>query len=101
MYTELKPIDRLRELVPRGTRVFTILRRAARSGMSREIGLVVMSNGRPLHPNWLACQVLGLRQGDRDGIVVRGCGMDMGFAVVTDLAQALYADPCALSHEWL
>jgi hypothetical protein len=32
---------------------------------------------------------------------VKGCGMDMGFALVRRLAQVLYDETQALRHEWI
>jgi hypothetical protein len=39
-----------------------------------------------------AATALGMRRGKRDGIVIGGCGMDMGFALVNSLSYALYGD---------
>lgn len=93
----------LREWIPTGSRVFTVLRSVSRSGMRREIGLIVWPTGsdRPIHPNFHAARVLKLRVGSRDGIVVHGCGMDMGFDLVYHLGCALYDEPYSLHHEWL
>jgi hypothetical protein len=46
-------LDQLRQWLPRGTRVFTILRSVSRSGMRREVSVVVWQPGedRPIHPN--------------------------------------------------
>jgi hypothetical protein len=39
-----------------------------------------------------AATALGMRRGKRDGIVIGGCGMDMGFALVNSLSYALYGE---------
>ena len=36
-----------------------------------------------------------------DSIVVRGCGMDMGFKVVDDLSHKLFGEGYKLKHHWL
>ena len=111
-------LDRLREWLKPGDTVYTILRNVSRSGMQREIGLVIFKDGDDLHPNYAASKVLGYRQGKHDGLIVGGCGMDMGFHVVHQLGMALWPagtpephsirngqpDSCggyALKHRWL
>lgn len=93
----------LREWIPTGSRVFTVLRSVSRSGLRREIGLIVWPAGsdRPIHPNFHVARVLQLRMGKRNGVIVNGCGMDMGFDVVDRLACVLHDDPNSLTHEWL
>lgn len=73
-------------LKPRDT-VYCILRHVSRSGMQREISLFTegMRN-----IDWYAARVLDMRRGKRDGLVVGGCGMDMGFHLVYNLSRALF-----------
>ena len=85
LLTQLKP----------GDTVYTILRHVSRSGMQREIGVVVMREGQPLHPNYAVAALLGLsvnKQGD--GVVIGGAGMDMGFEVVYLLSRSLFNGYC-------
>jgi hypothetical protein len=93
----------LREHVPSGTRVYTILRHVSRSGMQREIGLVVFrpEDAYARHPNFHAARVLGERLGKASGVIVHGCGMDMGFDLVYRLGRSVHGDPRSLTHEWL
>lgn len=89
--------ERLLALLKPGDEVLCILRHAARSGMSREIDLQ-FHDGETYH--WLSRSVavlLGRTLGKFEGIRIGGCGMDMGFALVYDLASALWPDgfPCA------
>jgi hypothetical protein len=97
-----KAIEQLREWLKPGDTVYTILESVSRSGMSREIRVVVPrtdETGRVffLHPNWSVSRAIGVRQGKRDGLVVGGCGMDAGFEVVYHLGRVLWPDgvPCA------
>lgn len=92
-------LAQLREWIKPGDTVYTILRHVSSSGMSREIGIVVFKDGHPLHPNWSVSRVTGYRQGKRDGVIVGGCGMDMGFAVVYDLSYKLFPDGFGLEGE--
>lgn len=120
----------LRELLPPGTRVYTTLRHRSRSGMQRQIGVLIpvadYYDGRPAIrdiSHIVAC-ALGLRRNpDTGGLIVRGAGMDMGFALVYELGSTIYPDGFkladvqhgrngdtsgydkdggyALSHEWI
>ncbi len=97
-------IARLREWLKPGDTVYTILRHVSKSGMQREIGIVIFRDGNALHPNWAVSKALGmtLATGARDAIKVRGCGMDMGFHVVYNLAYCLFdGDGYALKQQWL
>lgn len=98
-------IQRLKEWMPKGTTVYTILRHVSKSGMTRDIGLVVFQKGHeyPIHPNWSASKVLKwpLKTGSHDAIRIGGCGMDMGFHLVYTLSSILYGDGYALKQEWL
>jgi hypothetical protein len=122
----------LREWIKPGDTVYTILEHVSRSGMRREIRVVLpyVRDDRPpcdgcghprhygktcaqctcrrgallepvdhapypvtidhLHPNHAISQALGLRQGKHDGLIMGGCGMDMGFALVYELSATLY-----------
>jgi hypothetical protein len=67
--------------------------------MSREISLHVVIDNEPFWLTGLAARAMGDRTGKRDGIVVGGCGMDMGFAVVNDLSIVLHCPAGAYTHE--
>ena len=97
-------LARLRDWLKPGDTVYTIVENVARSGMSREIRAVLLQpadSGRvrngyapvvDLHPNHAIATVLGYRQGKRDGCIVGGCGMDMGFHLVYNLSYTLFPD---------
>lgn len=96
-------LDRLREIVPAGTTVYVILRKVAPSGMSRNMSAVVFVDGEPRTLDGLILAA-GIGQKPRngaDGVQMRGAGMDMGFALVYDLAWRLHNDGYSLSHRWL
>lgn len=86
---------KLREWIKPGDTVHTVLDSVSRSGMSRTIRLLLIQcqNGEAitLHPNYNAARVLGYSQAKRgDGLIVGGCGMDMGFHLVHSLGYALF-----------
>ena len=91
-------IDHLRELLHPGDTVYTILDHCSSSGMTHHIRVVIArtdDDGRTyhLHPNWHVATALGTRQAKRgDGVVMGGCGMDMGFQLVYTLSATLWPD---------
>ena len=85
--------EKLLELVKPGDTVYTILRHVSRSGMSRVIDLVIISDGQPFSISGWAASVTDRRlDRDRWGIKIGGTGMDMGFALVYDLSYVLFKD---------
>ena len=99
-------LDRLREWVKPGDTVYAIIRHVSASGMQRTIQLVAFTcqDGKP-EPVFIGGNVataLGYTwDGAHNGMKVRGAGMDMGFALVYELGQALYHDGYALRHRQL
>lgn len=86
-------IETLRELLPPGSTVFCILRFVSRSGMSREISFLTGAAEGGLRDVTGLFGIVGeYRRGNRDGLKVSGCGMDMGFSVVYDVSRRLYPD---------
>lgn len=107
----------LRKLVKPGDRVYCVIRHVARSGMSRNIDFYVIRQNQPRFLTGYIGKACGYRHA-RNGLVVSGCGMDMGFAVVYELGERLWpkgtrkphgtrngqpdsAGGYALKHEWL
>ncbi len=102
--------NRLREVLPPGSTCYTVLRHCARSGMSRSIDLFAMGADGPQCVTFWAARVLGDRIDQKHGgIVVPGCGMDMGFHLTYALANRLYPGGTdantdggySLKHRWL
>lgn len=98
-------IAQLRKWLQPGDTLYTILRHVSRSGMQREIGLVIMghrhgeSGCSDIHPNYHAARATGSRMGKRDGLIVGGCGMDMGFHIVYNLSYVLFPDGFGIEGE--
>lgn len=108
-------IEALRKLLPKGSTVYSVLRHVSRSGMLRRIDFFSVDRERGDH-NYLSGYIgkaLGYKFAQRgDGLVVGGCGMDMGFHVVHNLSYALHGmnnhdgegserSGYTLSHRWL
>lgn len=99
-------IEKLRTWIKPGDTVYTQLKHVSRSGMQRVIQ-VVKINCRPetdidgqastepeiLYLGYNVAKAIGERYDrEREGVKIGGCGMDMGFAVIYELSQALFAD---------
>lgn len=96
---QAEALARLREWIKPGDTVRVVLRNVSRSGMSREIGVVLIKDGVTLHPNHAVACVLGERLGKRDGVIVGGCGMDMGFHLVYSLSRRMFPDGFGVESE--
>lgn len=82
---------KLREMLPPCSTVWTVLKRVGRSGMSREISVIVKTATGPRNVSWLVARAAGFRMSKgSDALSVGGCGMDMGFHVVYGLSSVLY-----------
>jgi hypothetical protein len=109
----VEALEALRDRVERATRdrdgrpiVYLVLRSVARSGMSRVIWPFVTVDGEPLGLGYCGAVALERRYDERkEGIVVQGCGMDMGFELVYAMSCKLYGyqdrGGYRLSHRWL
>lgn len=93
-------IARLREWIRPGDTIYCVLAHIARSGMSREIKLYHRSHetGDLQWISSLAARAIRSRMGKHDGIVMGGCGMDMGFAAVYELGHALWPEGTPEPH---
>ena len=86
-------LAKLREILKPGDEIHTVLRHCSRSGMSRSISLIIARDGAPEDITYWAARALGDRIDQRrGGIVVGGCGMDMGFHLVYSLSRRLFPD---------
>lgn len=86
-------VTALREHFPPGATVSTVLHHVTKSGMSRSIGVLAVANGEVIDVTYLVARVTGDKVDPRyGGIKMGGCGMDMGYALVYNLARHLYRD---------
>lgn len=89
------------EALPKGTRLYCVLKHVSKSGMLREISLHYASGDEVLSATWSASVLTGWKIGKHDGIKVDGAGMDMGFHLVYTLGQILHKDGYWFSQHWL
>lgn len=83
-------VAQLRKLLRPGDRVYTVLRHVSASGMSRRIDLYTIKKGEPVFLTGYVGKALEYRHSRDGGLVVGGCGMDMGFHLVHSLGYALW-----------
>lgn len=93
--------EKLLELIKEGDTVYTILRHCSRNGMYRVISLVVIKDNSPVLLDEYAGELLSGYDSRHHGCKARGVGMDMGFALVSELSQELFGDIYKLRQKWL
>jgi hypothetical protein len=91
-------VAELREMLTPGQTVYCTLRSVSRSGMRRCISLHVVIDGRMRSLDFLASRAMGDRIADHGGIVVSGCGMDMGFHLVYSLGRTVWPNGTPEPH---
>jgi hypothetical protein len=81
-----------RSLVP-GAKVYTQVEHVAKSGMSRDISVVIIKDNEPRTITHLVAWALDLKRNEHNGGAhITGCGMDMCFEIVYQLGRTLYPD---------
>ena len=87
--------------------LYTNLKHVSSSGMSRDMKVLTVSNGRIVDVTFYVGKLVGTLK-ERNGqrvIRVGGCGMDMGFHVVYSVSAVLYGlkdrGAYTIRHEWI
>ncbi len=92
-------------LMPSDKRViYCVLRSVSKSGMSRVIDFYTIENNKPQYLSGLIRMALGYRMAKNGGLVIGGCGMDMGFHVVYTVASVIYGGDRGgyeIKSEWI
>ena len=88
----------LKRMIKPGATVYTILRHVSASGMQRRIDLCIVRKGKPQIISYLAADLMDDRVHDQGGIVVPGCGMDMGFHLVYSLGSRMWPQGTRSAH---
>lgn len=108
-------IDRLKAWIEANNyTVYTALRHVSKSGMQRQISVVipirsVVSVPGPVvvqfvHPSYTVAKLLDRKYTEKSGhnaIVCNGCGTDMGFDLIYNLSYVLYGDGYKIRQEWI
>ena len=80
--------------------IYTVIRHVSTSGMQREISVKMIDAGRIIHLDYLVSTATGRKLGKHGGIVMKGCGMDMGFALV-DGINHMFSPSKKFRQEWI
>ena len=95
-------VTRLRAELTPGRTVYTKITHVSRSGMSRSIECYLAQGRDNLTDiTWQVARAMNARlDNNHGGIIMQGCGMDMGFALVYNLSRTLYPRgvPCTGSR---
>lgn len=93
-------IDYLLSILNPKDTIYTILRHCSKSGMTRHISLMVVVDGDLRDISYRAAKVMRDRIAKDGGIVITGCGMDMGFSLVYNLGRYLYPKGFTLPKDY-
>ena len=90
--------DDLLTLIKPGSVINTLVRSVSSNGMSRRISLYIV-DGQEIRSidNWVSI-ITGYKHSDKGGLIVGGCGMDMGFHLVYSLGAALWPNGTDTAH---
>lgn len=95
-YTKQEVADALEALKARlkpGSTVYTSVSQVSQSGMSRHIHCYIVDGAEINNITYWVARVCGDRISPKSGgLVISGCGMDMGFAVVYNLSRVLFQE---------
>lgn len=94
--------DKLIGLLSDTDTIYTVLRSVSKSGLSRVISFhVVNDNKEIVNINYYIKTLLGYKfNKSRDGLIIKGGGMDMGYHVVHTLKHVLGAG-LKIGHRWI
>lgn len=100
----LQEIAGLKKWIKPGTTIYTKLESVSTSGMSRRISVYAIrpaAKGQPAYISNIThavATVTGNTVSDKGGIVVTGCGMDMGFDIVYRFGRGLWPKGTTKPH---
>ena len=92
---QTEAVDCLRRRIRQGDKVYGKVVRVSSSGMSRDISFYIVENGKIEDVTWWMGRALDIRPASRGwefGIHVSGCGTDMVFETIYNLARTLFKD---------
>ncbi len=95
----------LKKFCRKGSTVYTVLRHVSRSGMQRRIDCYSIQKNKLVYLSGYIEHITSMKRHKNGGLIVDGCGMDMGFHIVHNLSMALYGlanrGAYELDHAWI
>jgi len=83
----------LKQMIPKGSAIYTTVMQVAPSGMSRHIKVMRPDEDQVVNLSYYVAEALELPYREKTGSVfVSGCGMNMCFWVAYELGEKLYGD---------
>jgi ribose 5-phosphate isomerase RpiB len=98
---KVEAIEYLKQHIKAGDTLYTKLEKVSSSGMSRQIKVLDIKDETPSYWSYYVSKILGYTLKDNGSLVVKGCGMDMGFHVIYSLSQTLFNDGYAIKQRWI
>ena len=90
-------LHQLSDIKPNDT-IYTIVKHRSNSGVSRDIGVYRIVEGKLQDISYFVSKILGWSLAKNGGVKVSGCGMDIGFHLVYSLSWALFPDGTIEPH---
>jgi hypothetical protein len=95
-------VRKLREIIKTGATIYAVLRRKNKLGTCRWVEFYHVHEGALKRITWdVALAIQGEYCREHDALKVTGAGLDVGYASVDSLSQALFARSGHLKHQWL
>lgn len=92
--------DGLMKMLPKGSKIYTLIRSVSSSGISRRISVFAIIDGELIDLDWhIERAGIAKRRANKSGLYIQGCGMDMCFALTYDIAQTLHGDGYSITNE--
>ena len=88
----------LNVILKQNDRVFYRVNKVSKSGMSRRISFYAILDNDLLNLNYLFETILDYKSNE-DGVLIRGCGMDMGFHAISTVASIMFGNYKFLKSE--
>jgi hypothetical protein len=86
-----KTIKDIKKLVKPNDTIYCFNRHTSQSGMMRRISFYVVKKNKLISLDWYIARITSYSHDrNRGGLIVNGCGMDMGFSVVYELGSTLW-----------
>lgn len=82
--------ESLQKMLGHGQTVYTALKHVSTSGMSRHISCLIVNDGKIVCIDHYVSIILDWKRSEKGGIIIGGCGMDMGFHLVYSLSSVLF-----------
>jgi len=93
--------EKLKELIEKADyKMYTILNYVNRMGTVRHITTYVIIQNEPIKCDWWVARVTGSPL-KVDGVIVEGCGADMGYELVYNISLRLFGDGYKIKQKWL